>query len=82
MCDDGTRLLPVLRDACLHTVPTPLDEDGVSNALASLLAEMWRSDGAELRDEALIAFRELLRALADRQDKVALELLGQLGKLA
>ncbi len=76
-----TRLIPALRDVCLRTRRTPLDEESVPKALASLLAEIWRSDGAELRDEALIAFRELLRALADRQDKVALELLGQLGKL-
>ncbi len=77
-----TRLLPTLRDVCGRRERNPLDDERLPRALANLLAETWRHDQPELRNERLTAFHDLLRMLAERQDKVALQLLGQLGRLA
>jgi len=60
------------------------DRESTADAVASLLNVIWRQDEERLRRNtaAFTAFRSLLRWLVDRQNPVALELLGRIGGLA
>ncbi len=60
------------------------DREDTSDAIASLLNVTWQHDEARLRSDgpAIAAFWNLLRALADEQNALALDLLGRIGGLA
>jgi len=57
--------------------------ESAAEPVASLLNIVWRQDESRLRQNAaaFTAFRNLLRWLADRQNAIALDLVGRLGGL-
>ena len=59
------------------------DWDRVDDNVASLLDTAWRDDEMGLRNnqEAFAAFRNLLRTLANQQNRIALALVGRIGGL-
>ena len=60
-----------------------IDWESAAEPVASLLNIVWRQDESRLRQnaKAFTAFQNLLRWLADRQNALALELVGRLGRL-